>query len=714
LNQNDRKAQDMGNYQNPTIDYFLRHMRSVVRNNQSIKRTIIPIGKEITLKTETNKSRKIVLSASEVRNQPLNGNRNLLNAKAHLYLRVKRERLGKSVLRINPFNHINEMNEKVGLVGSGGRLGRAVQGVGSYLTPGNTSAITSPIRSGLYGALVPGGGRNPLKPRNEQARCPAGFEFGGRFADNEFSNCGAQLFEIPGPLALLARAVRAGMNVPTARVENLSEVVQGQPTGARTIQIQRMAQIPRTGSLREDALKAGMDEAITILKGAPAGEGRMIRRDGVTLRPIVPSSVLRSFSDNPDMEDGVMIRAIQRPQDISSDDLALLSGPSMSRISFVAPNGTLLTVERARPLTVGERRKFGRMLNRAVGTSDEYDVGNNIRDFANNSEGAFKYTESFPQINKPLDLVEITGSDGKKRQIRRWVYETFVKKNREKPVVGNPETVRADTTDGAVQSSSLLDAVKLLDKGSDPFDIEADYLLAALKKSKYTSSRANGATKWTMGDKSYYAIPETRANGAIARRVYSDIASQLGLDAQTVRVVGTSGKRTAFVEDVGNITPRGTGNRPDNADALRIAFSDYLSDRTSRSADSIQRNPNGGTMLIPTGNELSALAGLSKEDIQKRFGLDVAGLTKEYGGQPYANYFANLSPQQRRLLTSLADDLIERAQKFKWAEYISKISADGRFTKEEQTWLKTLERLYNSRLNNLRKSRKKFLATLGI
>lgn len=689
-------------------------MRSVVRNNQSIKRTIIPISQEITLNAKANRGRKIVLSASEIRNQPLNGNRNLLNAKAHLYLRVKREKLGKSVLRINPFNQIDQVEEKVGLIGASGRLGRVAQGVGSYLTPGNSSAITSPIRSGLYGALVPGGGRGRLRPRNEQARCPAGFEFGGRFADNEFSNCGAQLFEIPGPLALLARAVRAGLNTPNARVENLSEVVQGQPTGARTIQIQRMAQIPRTGSLREDALKAGMDKAITILKGAPAGEGRLIRRDGVTLRPIVPSSVLRSFSDNPDMEDGVMIRAVQFPKDISSDDLALLSGPSMSRISFIAPNGTLLTVERARPLTVGERRKFGRMLNRAVGTSDEYDVGSNIRDFANNSEGAFKYTESFPQINKPLDLIEITGSDGKKRQVRRWVYETFIKKDREKPTVGTPETVRPDTTEGAVQSSSLNDAINLLDKDSDPFDIESDYLLAALKKSKYKASKVTGGTKWSNGEKNYYELPETQKNGAIARRVYSDIGSQLGLDTQTVRIVGSQQKRTAFMEDIGNINTRGIGQKADAGDALRIAIADYLSDRRERPAESMQRNPNGGTALIPTGNELSALAGLSREDIQKRFGLDAANLSKEFGGEPYANYFGNLSPQQRRLLTSLADDLIERAQKFRWDEYISKISADGRFSKEEQTWLKTVQRLYVSRLNNLRRSRKRFLDSLGI
>ena len=325
------------------------------------------------------------------------------------------------------------LEEKAGLVGSSSSAGRALQGIGSALTPGNISPLTSPIRSRVYGALIPGGGQgvlSRLKPnRKRQARCPAGFEFGGRFTDNRFSTCGAQLFEIPGPLELIRRAMRptAAPKLPQARAENLSEVLEGNPSNARTIQISRMAQIPRTGAFQKDKFNASVRQSISTLKGAPAGEGRMIRRDGVVLRPVVPSSVLRSFSENPDMVDGAMVRAIQLPADIGADDLALLGGPSMSKIAFVAPNGVTVSIERSRPFTIGEKRKFPRMINSLAESSTKDNIIKNIEDFAKNSDGAFKFIADTGSIPDALALVEYTGADGVKRTAPRWLYETFIK-----------------------------------------------------------------------------------------------------------------------------------------------------------------------------------------------------------------------------------------------------------------------------------------------
>jgi len=330
-------------------------------------------------------------------------------------------------------NDEEDVEVKAGLVGSSNPAGRALQAVGSAITPGNVSSITSPIRSRVYGALVPGGGGGALsrlKPnRNRQARCPAGFEYGGRFTDNRFSTCGAQLFEIPGPLALLGRAVRGAMNLGNARAENLSEVLEGNPSNARTIQIQRMAQIPRTGAFNKSKFDTAVKDSISLLKGAPRGEGRMIRRDGVILRPVVSSSVLRSFSENPDMVEGAMIRAIQLPEDITSDDLALLGGPSMSKIAFVAPNGVVVSLERSRAFTVGEKRKFPRMINALAESSTKDNIIKNIEDFATNSDGAFKYSTQFGGIPEALEMVTYTGVDGVERTAPRWIYETFIKKN---------------------------------------------------------------------------------------------------------------------------------------------------------------------------------------------------------------------------------------------------------------------------------------------
>ena len=325
------------------------------------------------------------------------------------------------------------LETKAGLIGSSSSAGRALQGIGSALAPGNISPLTSPIRSRVYGALIPGGGQgmfSRLKPnRRRQARCPSGFEFGGRFTDNRFSTCGAQLFEVPGPLALLSRAIRgtAAPKLPTARAENLSEVLEGNPSNARTIQISRMAQIPRTGAFQKDKFNQSVSDSISLLKKAPVGEGRMIRRDGVILRPVVASSVLRSFSENPDMVDGAMVRAVQLPADIGADDLALLGGPSMSKIAFVAPNGVVVSIERSRPFTIGEKRKFPRMINSLAESSKKEEILARIEEFAKNSEGAFKFNVGSGNIPKPFEIVTYTGLDGVERTAPRWEYETFIK-----------------------------------------------------------------------------------------------------------------------------------------------------------------------------------------------------------------------------------------------------------------------------------------------
>lgn len=420
----------MGSIINPTIDNFLRTRKQKHRDGRfsSVKRTIFALEKQVVFKFNNGYDNG---KSSLIKNTPLSANKKNINLKTKIFLEKKTSRLG-SPLNIE-IPQTSQIEEKVGLVSSRSRLGRVAQGIGSLVTPGNISPLRSPIRSGLYRAITPGlpsAGmlRRAVTGTERGYRCPAGFEFGGRFTDNEYTTCGAQLFEIPGPLALIARAVRRANNIPSARVESLSQVIEGQPSANRTVQIQRMAKIPRNAAPNRPAFNKAVDDAITVLKGAPSGEGRMIRKDGIILRPLVPSSVLRQFSGNKDMLDGAMIRAAQTPQDISSDDLGLLAGPSMSRISYIAPNGALISIERVRPLTVGERRKFGRQLNRAIST-DPNDPTMNIQKFAESTKGAFKYSEKYGNVPEPLELVTYTGEDGVERTVRRWVYEAFIKKS---------------------------------------------------------------------------------------------------------------------------------------------------------------------------------------------------------------------------------------------------------------------------------------------
>jgi len=579
---------------------------------------------------------------------------------------------------------------KAGTINAGGPVGQTLQSIGSAVTPGNISKLRSPVRSRLYSMITPGGPRIPganIPGARGASRCPAGFAFGGRFTDNEFSTCGAQLFDIPSPIALAIRALRRVNNVPTAaRVENLSDVIEGGTSPDRLSQIRRMAQIPKNGTLNAQSLGSSVRTSITALKGAPAGEGRMIRRDGTILRPIVPSSVLRTFSGNPDMEDGVMVRAMQVPKDISSDDLALLAGAGIQQVSFVAPNGTQIGVKRVRDLTVGERRKFGRQLNNVVGQSDDYDVGSNLREFTTQTDGAFEYTQDFPTVKNPTETVSFIGKDGRKHDAPRWVYETFFKKGKPKQST-------------ATESTDL----------RDPFTLPAGEIVAAITTSKnYKGKRVGRAMLLERVDgKSFMLLPQTVENGSLSRQIYSDVAKNIGVKMPQSKLVGTAGMRQVLQED------EIASSRPKAIDYLGVLFADVLLDKRNRSDKELFQSRDGKWISFPTGNELSAGAGLSKEDIERRFNIDLPEeMLSSY--RDYGKAFANLSDRERQLLTVSWDDLLRKARSFDWAKYIARLNSDGILSSAERAHVDVVRRLYDRRLANLSKLKERFLELVKI
>jgi hypothetical protein len=657
--------------------------------------------------------------SSTLRTQSSLSDRNILNYKAAMFARTTKARIGSTI----PVTEV-----KVGLIGSQGRFGQAVQGVGSAVLPGDMSEIRSPIRSRIYAALTPGGGGGRRIPgRNERGyRCPFGFQYGGRFTDRNYSTCGAQLFELPTSGGLGQGLGGRRPSIAPANAEAVSRVIQGNTAQSRAIQITRMAQVPRSGAENPKVRSAALSKIITTLTGSPSGESRLIRKDGVILRPVVPSSVLRNFGGNPDMENGVFVRSIDKPSDIIGDDLALLSGPAIMNVSYVAPNGSVISIERQRPLTVGERRKFGRQLNAVAGASDKYDVGNNIRDFANNSGGAFKYTEKFPNVDKPLDLIEVEDDKGKKIQVRRWVYETFMKdgsrsNNKTKPAK-ETETLREDGAKANDTVDNIADAVKMLDNGGDPLDLPPNLIADALRRSKKYDAKklGTGVIEYSDGEgKVYYQVPESLKNGAIAERFYADVASQVGINTPGARLIGKEGSRESILADATNGSVRSdsdlTLEKADPKELMKVFVSDFLTDARDRSPATLRPvRTQSGNSIVPSSNELSALAGLDAEEIKKRFNLDLPDYLEGRNGMIYRDSFGRMTAKQRTDATSVYDTLIERAKKFNWSEYASRISADGNLSIAEQKHLDILKRLYETRLNKLTSRKKEALRLLGI
>jgi len=720
-----------------SIKSLLRHQRPLMLADTSVKRTIIDGYKTLEVSPTIAKSKaKRFLSdgsqsqkrhleplirskSSTLRRQSPLLDRNILNYKAAMFARTTKARIGSTM-------NITEV--KVGIIGSQGRLGQTVQGAASVVIPGDMSEIRSPIRSRIYSALTPGGGGNRRIPgRNERGyRCPFGFQYGGRFTDRNYSTCGAQLFALPVSGGLGQAIGGRKPKITPASAQDVSQVIEGNTAQARAIQITRMAQVPRSGAENPKVRSATLSKIITSLAGSPSGESRLIRKDGVILRPVVPSSVLRNFGGNPDMENGIFVRSIDKPSDIIGDDLALLSGPAIMNVSYVAPNGSVISIERQRPLTVGERRKFGRQLNAVAGTSDQYDVGGNIRDFANNSGGAFKYSEKFPNVDKPLDLIEVENDKGKKIQVRRWVYETFMKdgsrsNNKTKPV-RETETLREDGATANETVGNIADAVKMLDDGGDPLDLSPNLIADALRRSKKYDAKklGTGIIEYSDGQgKIYYQVPESLKNGAIAERFYTDVASQVGINTPGARLVGKDGSRESILADATNGSVRSDSDlsldKVDPKELMKVFVSDFLTDARDRSPATLRPvRTQSGTAVVPSSNELSALAGLDAADIKKRFNIDLPDYLEGRNGMIYRNSFGNMTAKQRTDATSVYDTLIERARKFKWSEYASRISADGDLSIAEQKHLDILKRLYETRLEKLTSRKKEALRLLGI
>lgn len=325
-------------------------------------------------------------AAGRVLSAPLNGDRNLLAYKAFLARRAFDTKAGSGLIR----------SRVPGI--------QQAESAASFLIPGDLSNVTNPVRSGGYSTVSPGGSNRvpgPLSPlgvagratgRTRGFRCPAGFQYGGRFTNERYSTCGIQLFDAPdysGRTVGAARGTVANKANPGAN-DSLAEAATG-ASNTTSEQVLRMTQIPPAGPANDKNRDLALRTVAGMLADGTEGDARLIRRDGVVLRPIVASSVLRRFSDNPDMEGATLVRVAG--ERVDPDDLGLLPSTQVATVIIVLPDNRAVRVARDRELTIGERRKFGRMLNQTIGAAAGPDAFvEAITRFADTSDGALAVT----------------------------------------------------------------------------------------------------------------------------------------------------------------------------------------------------------------------------------------------------------------------------------------------------------------------------------
>lgn len=667
----------------------------------------------------------VVSTDSVLFGAPINGRQQLVNFKGLLVRRL-----------------LENESEKIGIVNSPKRSTQIIEGAASFVIPGDTSEIRSPIRSRAYSAITPGGGggggghlgrtrhllgatigrgRGPA----EALRCPSGFEHGGRFATRGFGNCGRRLFDIPGGSNGLTRGNLSLVGLLRREGDLLGN---GKYEG-RAIQVQRNAQIPRVGGTDLTKQNGAVIQAVAALSSSDVGGSLMIRRDAQILRPTVSSTVLATVKKNPDIQDAVLISSVSDPANIGQAEVSNIWTSGMRSVVFALPGGGSISVERTRPLTSGDKRRLGRAWSASSNASDgQFDYGIKLRRLAENSNGSLSYTEKFPSIDKPNDLITISeiGNENNTASVQRWVHATYLADNAPgrgeanpwKELSTNSETTAVNTTTIA----NVADAVKHLDANGNPESVPSEYLGAALTKS--ASFRATqvqpGLTLLERADgKRWYRKESNAQYSHLAERISSDVNATLGLESPSVKFIGTGNNRDVLIAHPENMIDakmsRSTIADMNNADLLRITVSDFLLDHENRDPSSLVSIGRGDkSRVIATSNGLSALAGLSSDELNVRRRMVLDDYFKNSRNAKVAEKFADLSVTQRKVLLGIFDDMLKQASEFNWDDYYARLGLDGRLSPGEKAHMELVKVLYARRLKQLTDQKKRYLSLVGV
>lgn len=617
---------------------------------------------------------------------------------------------------------------KVGSVTSTSPFLQGLQGVGSMLIPGDTAPLRSPIRSGLSRALTPGGGRgvNPFaygKP-NRGYRCPEGYQYGGRFTDSRFSTCGRQLFDIPGTIgAALGTAIRRTANAVAAGGSTSRRVGAMSVTG-EIIQ-SRAPQIPRVSALNKRLKSSNVMSIVSAMSSVTEPYRRMVRRDGFVLEPVVSNAVLRTIPDNRDMEGATFVVTALQKASIGEDELGLLSNTGIQKLVYVLSGGSTLNIEKARPLTVGERRKLGKTVNVAMQMDNERDPASRLRFVAQEMGDAIKYSEVFPEMADPNEIitVRIPGSKSMTR-VRRWVYESFYRK---KPTKKTPQEVSARAGDnvGAVEKiDSLSGAVRHLNAGGSIENVASSLRVEALRRSRlYKSGKLkNGVILHERADgQTVFEISPRREYEHLGAAIASEVQRSLGLVAPKVRIAGNGSKRSYLIGEAQDAAATSTQSRSEGLenvaieDMVGLAIADWLTDTYRRSPANIAPvNISGKMRAVASINPSSGVPISSPKEIKKRNDVSIDDFFGEELREMYRRHFERLRAEQRRKAVAQIAKYIERAQDMDFAEMRRRLSIDGQLTQSEKRHIGIVELLFNRRLEALRSSRVAFMQALGL
>ena len=635
---------------------------------------------------------------------PLNGHQSVIDYKAL----AKRSGL------------MRKYDVKVGIIGSNSTIGQAAQAIGSMAIPGNLSPLRSPVRSAGWSALTPGkpnlpGGLNAGK--KQTTRCPEGYQYGGRFTDSRLSTCGAQLFDIPSALGLaigalrrLARGVRNAEQVDTIPVTGVNV--------GDSIVDSRRPTIPRVSNPNPKAFSLNARQLVRDMGQSPTPVTRMVRKDGFVLEPVVPAQVLRAIPDNRDMEGANYLMSIASVDALGGQELGLLSNTGVTKLTYVLPGGSSITLDKKRPLTVGERRKLGRTVNSAANIDITNDPTARLKEVVNQTGDGIGYSESFVGIKNPNEIV----SKPNGKSMPRWADEVFGKGKKAKPI---SDSMRSNDSDSAIgkEITSIDEAVSQIASGGSLANIDPMILQEAINKANSFKREKLDASREIItapDGRKYIQYTSGGRFEHVGQKFAADIQQHLGLESPDVFFVGEGDKRKYLTEEPSQILRgfevdrRKTFKDYEPEDVAKLMVSDWLTDQRQRDPGSIIPMSNGEKLKpVVTNNTTSGLTALDSVKIVERQEMSIAKFFDSPEGQRYASYFMDLQQQQRFAFRREIDALLLRARKFNFTQFKTRLYNDGKLSDAEKAHLNIIGKILESRIDRYANSRETLMEILG-
>jgi hypothetical protein len=367
-------------------------------------------------------------------------------------------------------------------------------------------------------------------------------------------------------------------------------------------------------------------------------------------------------------------------------------------------------MDRARPLSVGERRKLGKTVSSASEIDNSRNPLARLQAVVDESDGAISLKPDFAGMKNPDQTIESGKNQGKPR----WVEEAFkgsARRPAPKPTTDAQEETEAPAENAGERITNIENAIEHINNGGNLGEIDPAILNEAVRRAKVYRQRKldSGRTLFQRSDGgvSFIETPSRDNFEHLSAHVASTIHEAMNLPAGKVRITGKGNKRDYFLQTPDTVLPdaedaklRDLSKMPP-ADLAGLIVSDYLTDVRDRNPSSLMLIRSGNQeRMISTNNVPSGLTGLSADELKSRRELDLPDYLRG-DGKTLADALRKASEENRQTALERIRDSIERARSFEWDQYVQTLKLDGDLSEAEERHLNIIRAIYETRLERL-------------